>query len=549
MTRPCEISGFLRRQMPAGKSIVPLVAVLLALLSSRPAVAGTSIYVFDPDRSTATKTGGFVGLHVTYRITGRFRLNVNPSGTAVFEEVDASLTDEAGSVYSLSLDEVFNMTVLGGDSIGLNTIIFKGKTADGTESDVTITLTIEGGLAHLTGGTTPPPNSADMFFYELDAVATRKYAAGTGEPNDPYRIATAENLITLGETPEDYDKHFLLTADIDLDPNLPGRRVFDKAVIAPDVNDDEDWLQGIAFTGVFDGNSHIISHLTIRGGGYLGLIGHMWGWGTTVRALSTVSVNIAGSGDCVGGLAGYNNGGHVVQCYSSGIVTGSSYVGGLVGLEGRPDKRTITDSHSTATVTAMTQCAGGLVGSNYGWVVRCYSTGPVAAAFGAGGLVGRNYGSIVTSYSSGSVNGTSCIGGLVGINDRYKYYYVGDIVESYSTGSVSGEDLVGGLVGSNNGFATSSFWDIETSGQTTIGCGIGKTTAEMQTASTFLEAGWDFVGESVNGTEGIWSICEGTNYPRFAWQIPAGDFVCPDGITTDDFLFFLGHWLDDNCDF
>ena len=70
-----------------------------------------------------------------------------------------------------------------------------------------------------------------------------KYSGGTGEPNDPYQIATAADLIALGETPADYDKHFILTADIDLDPNLPGRKVFDKAVIG-------------TFTGVFDGNGH-----------------------------------------------------------------------------------------------------------------------------------------------------------------------------------------------------------------------------------------------------------------------------------------------------
>ena len=41
----------------------------------------------------------------------------------------------------------------------------------------------------------------------------------------------------LGETPDDYDKYFILKANIDLDPNLLGRKVFDRAVIAPDVND------------------------------------------------------------------------------------------------------------------------------------------------------------------------------------------------------------------------------------------------------------------------------------------------------------------------
>jgi len=44
-------------------------------------------------------------------------------------------------------------------------------------------------------------------------------------------------------------------------------------------------------------------------------------------------------------------------------------------------------------------------------------------------------------------------------------------------------------------------------------------TAEMQTASTFLEAGWDFVDETANGTGDIWWILEGRDYPRLWWEI------------------------------
>ena len=64
-----------------------------------------------------------------------------------------------------------------------------------------------------------------------------KYSGGSGTPDDPYQIAMAEDLMLLGEMPEDYDKHFIMTADIDLYPNLPGRKVFDRAVIAPDTGD------------------------------------------------------------------------------------------------------------------------------------------------------------------------------------------------------------------------------------------------------------------------------------------------------------------------
>jgi hypothetical protein len=47
------------------------------------------------------------------------------------------------------------------------------------------------------------------------------------------------------------------------------------------------------------------------------------------------------------------------------------------------------------------------------------------------------------------------------------------------------------------GSITTSFWDLETSGQSTSDGGIGKTTAEMQTVSTFLFAGWDFMDETL----------------------------------------------------
>ena len=86
--------------------------------------------------------------------------------------------------------------------------------------------------------------------------AQAKYSGGTGSPNDPYQITTAADLIALGETPADYDKHFLLTADIDLDPNLPGRKVFDKAVIVLDADNTTDSFEGPASSGDLDGDRH-----------------------------------------------------------------------------------------------------------------------------------------------------------------------------------------------------------------------------------------------------------------------------------------------------
>jgi hypothetical protein len=99
-------------------------------------------------------------------------------------------------------------------------------------------------------------------------------------------------------------------------------------------------------------------------------------------------------------------------------------------------------------------------------------------------------------------------------------------------------------MGSNDGPVNNSFWDVNSSGQEVSDGGTGKTTAEMQTMSTFTDAGWDFVGEVINGPNDIWKICEGTNYPKLSWQMPlAGDVVCPDGVDFYDFAVFANQWL------
>jgi hypothetical protein len=132
-------------------------------------------------------------------------------------------------------------------------------------------------------------------------------------------------------------------------------------------------------------------------------------------------------------------------------------------------------------------------------------------------LVGGNTGylkAITSCYSSSTVTGEDYVGGLVGVKSAL-------VVGSYSRGAVEGTgDSVGGLVGIDytDNKADSSFWDIETSGQTKSAGGIGITTSEMQTASTFLDAGWDFIGKTDNGTDDIWWINEGLDYPRLWWE-------------------------------
>jgi hypothetical protein len=67
----------------------------------------------------------------------------------------------------------------------------------------------------------------------------------------------------------------------------------------------------------------------------------------------------------------------------------------------------------------------------------------------------------------------------------------------------------------------------------------------MKTQSTFTIAGWDFVGETINGTADIWRLCtDGTHYPRLNWEhYSIGDFKCPDSIEFKDYAVLAKAWM------
>jgi hypothetical protein len=133
-----------------------------------------------------------------------------------------------------------------------------------------------------------------------------------------------------------------------------------------------------------------------------------------------------------------------------------------------------------------------------------------------GGLVGRNlYSTVSNSYSTGSVTGNEVVGGLVGLNPY------GHVSNSYSSGSVTGNEVVGGLVGLSWGTVSNSFWDTETSGQSTSAGGTGKTTAQMKNIATFSGAAWNITAVALNETNPayIWNIVNNVTYPFLSWQL------------------------------
>ncbi len=304
------------------------------------------------------------------------------------------------------------------------------------------------------------------------------YSGGSGTQQAPYQIADANDLLQLAATTSDYNKCFILTADIDMEG-----QVFTTAIIAGDTIAGNYSFEGAAFTGTFDGNNHKITNSTINGGSndYLGLFGYLFDSGS-VKNLGLENCSVSGDSNSyfVGGLVGRNDG-SISNCYSTGSVSGRSVVGGLVGY------------------------------NEDGSIANCYSMAEVSSNGGAGGLVSSNNGHIANCYSTGAVSGNIYgVGGLVGENS-----WLGDITKCYSTGAVSGGGDIGGLVGRNeeDGLVTISFWDVETSSLTISDGGNGLSTEEMKHMTIYSLKDWA-------GND--WTIDDGNEYPRLAWENAVG---------------------------
>lgn len=233
------------------------------------------------------------------------------------------------------------------------------------------------------------------------------------------------------------------------------------------------------FTGVFDGQGHTISHVTINApeGENVGFFNVIKG--ATIHDLKLVDVKITGKTN-VGGLAGSaqvqldssdlskNVANLIGGCSVSGTVTGTKNVGGLVGLNGgETDQHTLFSiasaiDKSTANVEVNgTEMTGGLVGRNNGTITKSSSGGTVKGDTIAGGLVGDSSGDIYDSHTSCTVAGSSYTGGFAGFSE-------GAVKNCYSIGGVSGTDYTGGFAG-----VISRAENVVSAGQVTI---VGKPT-------------------------------------------------------------------------
>lgn len=365
-----------------------------------------------------------------------------------------------------------------------------------------------------------------LFYLCVGFVYANTFGGGSGTDGEPYLIETVEHLVQLAtavNNGNDFStKYFIQTSNIDLnvDPHNTGQGWIPIGNFTTSSNNKP-------FKGIYNGDNKTISGLYIdrttnnQDSDYQGLFGFIGSDGR-VENLGVLNVNITARLN-VGALVGMSEG-TIINCNSSGNISGAGTAGGLVGI----NKNIINKSYSKVNITDNNifagQNLGGFIGNNEtGQVTECYSTGSVTTTANndrVGGFIGRLGGGVITDcYSNGDiirVNHTQTgFGGFIG------FLAAGTVNRCYSTGYVkfgsaiqNDKGFVGG-VGEGTIIVQNSFWDKGTSGSQTSVRGTGKTTEEMKNLETY--SNWEMVANY--DTSKIWNIQAGVNdgYPYLSW--------------------------------
>lgn len=350
---------------------------------------------------------------------------------------DTDKDDGTGHLLYLLPGEHLTITV----KVDRNRIVFATGTI-GTWSEA-------GASEDLTGDETkrPAPTLIDT---DIDGVRTYEVSTATALQNLAAWInGTGLDPIT-GEAASKTEQATRLKTNITLTDNI------DLSTL-PKKNGNNWTPIGVSdsnpYTGIFDGGGHTVSGLSINrtGSNDQGLFGCITG---TVKNV-TVEGYVTGS-SYVGGVVGENYG-RIENCTNRATVTGSSYVGGVVGN----NKKTLIACYNTGTVRG-TQSVGGVVGGNdtdtETTLIACYNTGTVTGGSGSvGGVVGEDdyfcspttSNTLIACYNTGTVtsNGNKTyVGALVGDNTNISltacFYQWGSGVPEVGIGSGDGSGLV-----------------------------------------------------------------------------------------------------------
>ena len=263
------------------------------------------------------------------------------------------------------------------------------------------------------------------YTYTVSLLAAAKDLGYTIESDGSYTVTSADGLMNIAELVNGGKSDINITLDTDID--LTGK---DWTPIGTDYDN--------SYKGTFDGGGHTITGLTFTTNDeFAGLFGWLNRAGT-VKNVVMEGVQITSNqiyGGSIGGVVGYSWG-TIENCSVSGSVSGTVYVGGVVGAQ---IGGSITGCSSSATVKG-TVDVGGVAGqtNSSATLTACYATGNViieinpAKNIACGSLVGMNAGSsLLACYATGNVT---------------------------STGSSTGYMHIGGFLGNNYTTVTACYW-------------------------------------------------------------------------------------------
>jgi len=287
---------------------------------------------------------------------------------------------------------------------------------------------------------------------------------------DTVDISTCDQLQEIDDNTNTEYNHYRLTADID----CSGIENF-----VPIGLDPSGW-DGDTFKGVFDGQGHTISNVTISSSqSSVGLFSYIFHAEIKNLVLTggLVTVSSGSWTGLVGGLVGQVESSTISNITSDMPVTanGSWAVGGIVGyadnyIQDEAYDTVITNCAYTGDVEGSTS-VGGIVGAIESYdgmsttVTKSYSDGTLQAGQGVGGIVGSTYSAtfeapgeadttitISNSYSRAQVEATADAGGMVGIaaaiNDGFANNVVLEITKSYYAGNLTAYMVgAGGMIG------------------------------------------------------------------------------------------------------
>ena len=260
------------------------------------------------------------------------------------------------------------------------------------------------------------------YTYTVSLATARGYII---EDDGSYTVYNADGLMNIAELVNGGKTDINITLDKNID--LTGKAW---TPIGTDYDN--------SYKGTFDGGGHTITGLTFTTNDeYAGLFGWLNRAGT-VKNVVMEGVQITSNqiyGGSIGGVVG-SGWGTIENCSVSGSVSGTVYVGGVVGVQ---IGGSITGCSSSATVKG-TVDVGGVAGqtNSSATLTACYATGNVIIEINpkkniaGGSLVGMNAGiSLLACYATGNVT---------------------------STGSSTGKVHIGGFLGNNYTTVTACYW-------------------------------------------------------------------------------------------